>query len=116
MCAYIYQGRIESVGQEGMQLQCSVLKHQISYEFIHDLKNSNNIQEFTVVYQLKWHHSLLECLLMKKLLKTEVQVGSKEICIIAIKTEWLLCKIGRSAVTELLKIDRLTSINCSYLF
>ena len=29
---------IESVGREGMQFQCSVLKHQNSYEFIHDLK------------------------------------------------------------------------------
>ena len=65
-----------------MQLQCSVLKHQNSYESIHDLKNSNNIHEFTGVYQLKWRHSLLECLLTKK---TKVQVGSKEICNIAIK-------------------------------
>ena len=79
------QGRIESVGREGMQLQCSVLKHQNSYEFIHDLKNSNNIHEFTGVYQLKWHHSLLERLLTKKLLKTKVQVSSKEICNMAIK-------------------------------
>ena len=61
-----YQGRIESVGPEGMQLQCSVLKHQNSYEFIHDLKNSNNIHESTGVYQLKWRHSLLERLLTKK--------------------------------------------------
>ena len=79
------QGRIKSVGQEGMQLQCSMLKHQNSYEFIHDHKNSNNIQEFTRVYQIKWRHSLLERLLTNKLLKTEVQVGSKEICNIAIK-------------------------------
>ena len=79
------QGRIESVGREGMQRQCSVLKHQNSYEFIHDHKNSNNIHEFTGVYQIKWCHSLLERLLMKKVLKTEVQVGSKEICNIAIK-------------------------------
>ena len=49
------------------------------------IKNSNNIQEFTGVYQIKWHHSLLERLLMKKLLKTKVQVGNKEICNIAIK-------------------------------
>ena len=41
-------------------------------------------------------------LLMKKL---KVQVGSKEICNIAIKDRVLLCKIGRSAVTKLLKID-----------
>ena len=68
-----------------MQLQCSVLKHQNSYEFIHDLKNSDNIHEFTGVYQLKCHHSLLEHLLTKKLLKTKVQVGSKEICNITIK-------------------------------
>ena len=74
------QGRIESVGREGMQLQCSVLKHQNSYEFIHDLKNSNNIHEFTGVYQLKWRHCLLERLLTKKLIKTKVQVSSKEIC------------------------------------
>ena len=80
-----YQGRIESVGREGMQRQCSVLKHQNSYEFIHDHKNSNNTHEFTGVYQIKWRHSLLERLLTKKLLKTEVQVGSKEICNIAIK-------------------------------
>ena len=79
-----YQGRIESVGREGMQLQCSVLKHQNSYEFIHDFKNSNNIHEFTGVYQLKWRHSLLERLLTKKLLKTKVQVSSKEICNMAI--------------------------------
>ena len=51
------QGCIESVGREGMQLQCSVLKHQNSYEFIHDLKNSNNIHKFTGVYQLKLHQS-----------------------------------------------------------
>ena len=68
-----------------MQLLCSMSKHQNSYEFIHDLKNSNNIQEFMGVYQLKWCHSLLERLLMKKLLKTKVQVSSKEICNIAIK-------------------------------
>ena len=80
-----------------------MLKHQNSYEFIHDHKNSNNIQKFTGVYQIKWRHSLLEHLLTKKLLKTEVQVSSKEICNIA---KWLLCKIGRSAMTELLKIDR----------
>ena len=67
-----------------MQRQCSVLKHQNSYEFIHDHKNSNNTHEF-IVYQIKWRHSLLERLLTKKLLKTEVQVGSKEICNIAIK-------------------------------
>ena len=76
------QGRIESIGREGMQLQCSVLKHQNSYEFIHDLKNSN---EFTGVYQLKWRHCLLERLLTKKLIKTKVQVSSKEICNVAIK-------------------------------
>ena len=68
-----------------MQLQCSMLKHQNSYEFIHNLKNSNNIHEFTGVYQLKWRHSLLERLLTKKLLKTKVQVSSKEICNMAIK-------------------------------
>ena len=68
-----------------MQLQCSVLKHQNSYEFIHDLKNSNNIHKFTGVYQLKWHHSLLKRLLTKKFLKTKVQVSSKEICNMAIK-------------------------------
>ena len=68
-----------------MQLQCSVLKHQNSYEFIHDLKNSDNIHEFTGVYQLKCHHSLLEHLLTKKLLKTKVQVSSKEMCNITIK-------------------------------
>ena len=65
-----------------MQRQCSVLKHQNSYEFIHDHKNSNNIHAFTGVYQIKWRHSRL---LKKKVLKTEVQVGSKEICNIAIK-------------------------------
>ena len=110
------QGHIESVGREGMQLPCFVLKHQNSYEFIHDHKNSNNIQEFTGVYQIKWRHSLLERPLTKKLLKTKVQVGSKEYVTLLLKTKWLLCKIGRSAVTELLKIDRLTSINYSYLF
>ena len=68
-----------------MQLQCSVLKSQNSYEFIHDHKNSNNIQKFTGVYQIKWRHSLLERLLTKKLLKTEIQVGSEEICNITIK-------------------------------
>ena len=65
-----------------MQLQCSVLKHQNSYEFIHDLKNSNNIHEFTGVYQLKWRHSVY---LRKKLLKAKVQVSSNEICNMAIK-------------------------------
>ena len=49
----LHQGRIESGGREGMQLPCSMLKHQNSYEFIHDHKNSNNMQEFTGVYQIK---------------------------------------------------------------
>ena len=44
-----------------------------------------NIHEFTEVYQLKWRHSLFERLLTKKLLKTKVQVSSKEICNMAIK-------------------------------
>ena len=59
-----------------------MLKRQNSYEFIHDLKNS---KKYTGVYQLKWRHSLLEHLPTKKLLKTKVQVGSKEICNIAFK-------------------------------
>ena len=82
-----------------------MLKHQNSYEFIHDHKNSNNIQEFTGVYQIKWHHSLLEHLFMKKLLKLRFWSVARKYVTSLLKTEWLLCKIGRSAVTELLKID-----------
>ena len=61
-----------------MQWACSVLKRQNSYEFIHNLKNSNNKQEFTGVYWLRRHHcllKLLKCLLMKELITVK---GRKE--------------------------------------
>ena len=94
------QGRIESIGQEAMQLQCSVLKHQNSYEFIHDHKNSNNIQEFMGVYQIKWRHSLLECLLTKKLKTRRFRSVARKYMYVTLllRTEWLLCKIGRSSL------------------
>ena len=97
-------------------MPCSVLKRQNSYEFIHDLKNSNSIQEFTGVYLLKWRHGLLECLLMKKLLNDQGLGCRKEYITSLLKTEWLLHKVGRSVLTMLLKINLLTSINYSYLF
>ena len=35
-----------------------MLKCQNSYEFIHKVKNSNNMQEFVRVYWLRWHRAL----------------------------------------------------------
>ena len=81
-----YQGRIESRRDErACNVPCSILKRQNSYEFIHDLKNSNSIQEFTGVYLLKWRHGLLERLLMKKLLNDQGSGCRKEIYNIAVK-------------------------------
>ena len=80
------KGILSPVGMRG--LLCSMLKRQNSYEFIHNLKNSNNIQKFTGVYWLRWRHCLLECLLVKKLhllVTTKVQVGRKEIYNITVK-------------------------------
>ena len=69
-----------------MQLQCSVLKHQNSYEFIHDHKNSNNIPRVHGSIPDKMaSQSTRASTYEKKLLKTKVQVGSKEICNITIK-------------------------------
>ena len=58
-----YQWHIESVGQEGMQCACSVLKCQNNYEFIHDIKNSNNMQGSVESVLIIW------CLHARKLTK-----------------------------------------------
>ena len=56
MCHHGYcQGCIESHRDErACNFPCSVLKCQNSYEFIHNLINSNNMQEFMGVYWLRW--------------------------------------------------------------
>ena len=44
-------------------------------------------------------------------MQLQCSVVARKYVTLLLKTEWLLWKIGRSAITELLKIDRLTSIN-----
>ena len=107
-----YQGCIESHRDEkACNFPCFVLKHQNSYEFIHDLKNSNSIQEFTEVYWLKWCHSLLEHLLMKNSLTIEIQIAERKYITSPLKQSACCTRYELQDLSWLLM-----SINYSYLF
>ena len=50
-----------------MQRACSVLKCQNNYEFIHNIKNSNNMQGSTASILIKWRLHVHARKLMKLL-------------------------------------------------